>query len=75
MTSTAGPDLEPAYAMLCRALDRVDVEHERVFLAKLVLLLALKLDDDEELARAIDTCLENLQETPPPADRSGSMRP
>jgi hypothetical protein len=45
-----------AYALaIANAIDAVPAERETLFLTKLALVLALKLDDATELVAAIDT--------------------
>ena len=52
--------LESAYAALGEAIDAVDPSKERVFLAKLALMLALQLPNHDALVRSIERCRKDL---------------
>jgi hypothetical protein len=52
--------LESTYAALSEALDAVEPGKERVFLAKLALMLAIELHDQEALIRCINICKSDL---------------
>lgn len=53
--------LEAAWVALAEGIDQAGPEHERLFLAKLALLLAESSGDLQTLSRAIASALEDLQ--------------
>lgn len=52
--------LERLWVSLAEAIDRAGPAHERLFLAKLALLLGHRLDDDTAVATLIETALRDL---------------
>lgn len=52
--------LDVLWDALARGIDRAGPAHERLFLAKLSLLLARTIDDPEEPARLIELALRDL---------------
>ena len=55
-------DLERAYEAMAHALDRAGPEREAVFLAKLVLTLAHKMDNVDTILDAIAIASQNLSD-------------
>ncbi len=53
--------LEAAWVALAEGIDRAGPDRERLFLAKLALLLAHETGDPQTLSRAIAAALEDLQ--------------
>lgn len=52
--------LDALWDALARGVDRAGPAHERLFLAKLSLLLARALDDPDEVAALIELALRDL---------------
>ena len=52
--------LEHVYAGLAAAIDRAGPDHEALFLAKLVLVLADRLGDVAEFEQSVATALQDL---------------
>jgi hypothetical protein len=61
MSETSEDRFEQAYEMLAAAIDRAGAANESLFLAKLVLLLANRLDDPSAFAGMVEAALEDLQ--------------
>jgi hypothetical protein len=61
MTPTPFDRLEKAYDALAIAIDRVGPKLETMFLAKLALTLAHRLDDDEVFAQCIEIASQDLE--------------
>ncbi len=53
-------DLEDIYTTLALKIDDVGKEHSEVFLAKLILLLAHKNGDADEVKRCIDAAAKDI---------------
>ncbi|MBY4678413.1 DUF2783 domain-containing protein [Marinobacterium arenosum] len=53
-------DLEQVYDALAEAIDRAGEAHDRLFLTKLVLLLANRCGDRQAVLEAIDAALQDL---------------
>jgi hypothetical protein len=51
---------ERIYAMLAAAVDDIDPDRERLFLAKAALLLALTLDDPKAVGNILSRCRHDL---------------
>ncbi len=62
MTPTPFDRLEKAYDALAIAIDRVGPKLETMFLAKLALTLAHRLDDDAAFAQCIEIATQDLDE-------------
>jgi hypothetical protein len=54
--------LEVVYERLAVAIDQAGPEASEVFLAKLVLLLAEKLERPEDVVGLIEVCLKDVQQ-------------
>ena len=54
-------DFEQAYEMIARAIDHVDPERERLFLARLALALAHRLPDLKALEQALAVAGDGLE--------------
>ncbi len=53
-------DLERAFDVIADAIDQVGEEHETLFLSKLVLALAHRISDFNEIEAAVETARRDL---------------
>jgi hypothetical protein len=51
---------EQVYALLANAVDDISPDQEQLFLAKVALLLALRLDDPDAVAEILSSCRSDL---------------
>lgn len=51
---------EQIYALLANAVDGIDPDQERLYLAKVAILLALRLDDPDAVAEILSRCRSDL---------------
>ncbi len=58
------PGIEDVYAILADAIDAVDPNHSRLFLAKLALLLAYECGDVAAVKDAVATASRDLEAPP-----------
>jgi Protein of unknown function (DUF2783) len=65
MTAMPLGDLEQSYEALARGIDRAGPEHEALFLAKLVLLLANEVGQFERFKTCVEAALAELPATNP----------
>jgi hypothetical protein len=63
MKATSFDRLEKVYDALAQAIDSVGPEAETMFLAKLALALAYRLDDDGAVIECIAIAAQDLQKT------------
>lgn len=51
---------EQVYALMAKAVDDVAADQERLFLAKVTLMLALKIDNPDVVAEILSRCRSDL---------------
>jgi hypothetical protein len=51
---------EQIYALLAEAVDGISPDQERLYLAKVALLLAFRLDDPDAVAEIVSRCWSDL---------------
>ena len=51
---------EQIYALLANAVDGIGPDQERLYLAKVAILLALRLDDPDAVAEILSRCRSDL---------------